>query len=405
MKVLGLITEYNPFHNGHLHHLKESKALTGIDLTIAVMSGHFLQRGAPSLTDKWTRAEMAVRSGVDLVVELPAIYACSSAEFFASAGVSLLHSMGVTDICFGSEDGNITPMMTSARILAKEPSDFKEALRSGLDKGLSFPEAREMALSAVLLSGGVEMDTPNNILGVEYCKAILTQNIPMTPHTIKRIGTGYHSTDIAGEICSATAIRQIVRESTETPDFHIVMPKEAAPLMDAAYMSGNITSEGDLFPILRYLLRAQPSYVAPDIADCDHGLLNRLIEASKTAHSFDELVQKAKTRRYTLTRIQRVLMSLLLGIRKDTRERLGAPRYIRVLGTSGAGREYLKTQKKALQLPVINNLARFSTEDDLLKEMLAYDILATDLFAMTLENPELRIQGKDYKIKSPFLGN
>lgn len=405
MKILGLITEYNPFHNGHLHHLKESKALTGADLTIAVMSGHFLQRGALALTDKWTRAEMAVRCGIDLVVELPAIYACSSAEFFSSAGVSLLHAMGATELCFGSEDGAIAPLITTARILAEEPPAFKDALRVHLDRGLSFPDARKKALSAVLSSADAGMDQPNAILGIEYCKAILMQGIPMTPHTIQRVNAGYHSTDITGEICSATAIRQLIRNAAAVPSFHSVMPSEAATLMDAACRSGNIASENELFPILRYLLRMLPSDQEPDIADCEHGLLNRMIEASQTADTFDELVQKTKTRRYTLTRIQRVLMALLLGIRKDTRERLGAPRYIRVLGTSGTGRSYLKSHKKMIQLPVINNLARFKSDDDRLKEMLAYDILSTDLFSMTLENHELRTQGKDYKVRCPFLGN
>ncbi len=404
MRILGLVTEYNPFHNGHLHHLQTSKALIGADLTIAVMSGHFLQRGLPALTDKWTRAEMAIRCGVDLVIELPVVCACASAEYFAGGSIALLHALGAQAVCFGSEDGQLDPILSAARILADEPPAFKEALRLNLDKGLSFPDAREKALRALDLAGEAPMHLPNTILGLEYCKAILTQNLPMVPYTIPRIGAGYHATEIAGGICSATAIRQLIRKEGNIPDFHAIMPPEAASLMDAAFTHGNIASEDRLFPLLQYLLRITPPEQGLQIADCEHGLWNRMTQAVKAASSFEELVTKTKTRRYTLTRIQRVLTALLLGIRTDTRERLGSPRYIRVLGTSGPGRSYLKSYKKSSTLPVINNLSRLHTDDPLLKEMLALDLLSTDIFALALENRAFRISGKDHLVKSPYIG-
>ncbi len=404
MRILGLVTEYNPFHNGHLHHLQASKALTGAELTVAVMSGHFLQRGLPALTDKWSRAEMAVNAGVDLVVELPVIYACASAEHFAGASISLLHALGAQDLCFGSEDGDITPLLTTARILAEEPPAFKESLRLHLDQGLSFPEARENALQAVQTSGPSLMNLPNNILGLEYCKAILKQGISMTPHTITRIGTGYHSTEIVGHICSATAIRKMISMDDRPSAFQAVMPTEAAALLNAARQAGNIAFIDRLFQIFQYLLRTVPAVRGLKIADCDHGLWNRMTEAAETAVNYSELIRKIKTKRYTLTRIQRVLTALLLDIQSDTRERLGPPRYIRILGTSPAGREYLKGYKKHGELPLINNLSRFHTQDTLLTEMLAYDILATDLFSLSLENPQLRILGKDHLMKRPYIG-
>lgn len=405
MKVLGLVTEYNPFHNGHLHHLQTSKALTGADLTIAVMSGHFLQRGLPALTDKWTRAQMAIRCGVDLIVELPVIYACSSAEHFAAGSVSLLSALGADTLCFGSEDGEIGPLLTAAKILAEEPPVFKEELRLNLDKGLSFPEARAIALSKVLISGGPRIKLPNNILGLEYCKAILSQGLSMVPHTIPRIGTGYHSVEISGEICSATAIRKLVGDAVNTPDFSSVMPSGASDLMDTAFSTGNIASEERLFAIFKYLLLTVSMEEGLLISDCEHGLWNRMHQAAKTALNFSDLVRKIKTRRYTLTRIQRVLTALLLGIRADTRERLGHPRYVRVLGSSSIGRTFLKDYKKHGPLPIINNLSRFNHEDPLLKEMLGFDILATDLFSMALENPALRVSAKDHHVKSPYLGD
>lgn len=404
MRILGLVTEYNPFHNGHLHHLQASMEKTDAVLTIAVMSGHFLQRGLPALTDKWTRAKMAIRCGVDLVIELPALYACASAEHFASGSVALLHGLGAECLCFGSEDGDIGPLQKAAEVLATEPPAFKEALRNGLDKGLSFPEARDIALQAVLPNGGPHLNRPNTILGLEYCKAIQTQGIAMTPYTIPRIGTGYHSTDRVGGICSATAIRAMLRDTSAVPDFHAVMPPTAAAQMEAARHTGNTGSEDRLLPMLRYLLRSTPPEQGLMTADCEHGLWNRLTEAAHTAQSFEELIQHAKTRRYTLTRIQRVLMALLLGIRADTRKRLGPPRYARVLGASAAGRRYLRSYTRQEKLPVITNLSRFHTDDPLLKEMLAFDVLATDLFSLTLEAPELRTYGKDYLIRKPYMG-
>lgn len=404
MHVLGLVTEYNPFHNGHLHHLQASKALTAADMTIAVMSGHFLQRGLPALTDKWTRAQMAVQAGVDLVVELPAIYACGSAEHFAGGSVALLHGLGAQSLCFGSEEGDISTLLAAAKILAEEPPAFKEALRSFLDQGLSFPDARNRALQSVGMSGESLMKLPNNILGLEYCKAILVQDIPLIPHTISRIGADYHSTEISGAICSATAIRKLLIESDAAPDFRAVMPAEAAVLMDSALTAGNIASEEHLILLIRYLLWTTTSEKGLAIADCDHGLWNRMTLAAKTALTYNDLIQKIKTRRYTLTRIQRVLAALLMDLRSDTRDRLGLPRYARVLGTSAAGRDYLKEYKKRGPLPVINNLSRFHSDDPLLTEMLAYDILATDLFSLALENPALRVSGKDYLVKSPYIG-
>lgn len=403
MKALGLITEYNPFHNGHLYHLKASKDCTGSELTIAVMSGHFLQRGVPALTDKWQRAEMAIRSGVDLVVELPVLYACASAEHFASGSVALLTALGVQGLCFGSEDGELAPLMATAKILAEESPTYTAALRIQLDKGLSFPDARERALHSLFPQDGPRMKLPNNILGIEYCKAILRQGSPMPPHTIRRTGAAYHSTEIHGDICSATAIRALIK-GPETPQFGHVMPPEAAAIMDQAYHYGNIASEELLFPALQYLLRSMSEDRGLRVSDCDHGLWNRLVQAARTATSYDGLLQLTKTRHYTFTRIQRVLMAMLLGIDHDTRERLGLPRYIRVLGSSGVGRRYLKSNRKHFEIPVINNLSRHHSSDPLLEEMLSYDILATDIFSLALSNPQLRSSGKDWQIKSPYVG-
>lgn len=402
MNILGLVTEYNPFHNGHLYHLRTAREMTDADLTIAVMSGHFLQRGLPALTDKWTRAEMAVRSGVDLVVELPVLYACSSAEAFAAGSVALLDALGATDICFGSESGRLEPIQAAAQILAEEPPPFREALRLALDQGVSFPEAREAALKACLDDGDPVLKAPNNILGVEYCKALIKQNSVVRPWTLTRIGTGYHSTAVNQGICSATAIRSMVRGTDATP-LSTVMPPEAAALMNDAIHQGKICSEERLYPVIRYLLLTTAESEGLSLADNEHGLWNRLTQAARSAPSLEALLNQGKTRHYARTRLQRVLAALLLGIRQDTRQRLGFPRYARILGASPAGRSYLKAYGKSGPLPVITNLSRFRHEDPLLQEMLRFDLLATDLFAMGLESPELRTAGRDYLIPSPFM--
>lgn len=404
MGILGLVTEYNPFHNGHQHHLTTARQISGADLTLTVMSGHILQRGLPALTDKWRRAEMAVRCGVDLVVELPALYACGSAEHFARGSVWLLAALGADTLCFGSEDGRIGPLQEAARLLAEESPQLKEALRRHLDRGLSFPDARERALqetaAAELPVGG----QPNNILGIEYCRAIETLGLHMKPLTIPRVEAGYHSTEIHGDICSATAIRRLTFETPHRPDYDAVMPGEAAALMRAAWADGAIAHEDRWLPTLRYLLRTLPSEQALNVCDCDEGLWQRLKEAACTAVTYDALTQAAKTRRYTLTRIQRVLAALLLGIGQDTRQTLGLPAYARVLGTSPAGRSYLKVLRGRCPVPVINNLARFTDPDPILRQMLAYDILATDLHSLAVQNPALQRFGKDYRVASPYIG-
>jgi len=405
MRILGLVTEYNPFHNGHLHHLRQSRLAAGADLTVAVMSGHVLQRGLPALTDKWTRAEMAVRCGVDLVVELPALYACSSAEGFAAGSVSLLGALGAGALCFGSEEGQLEPLRQAAAILAAEPPAFQEALRRHLDRGISFPEARDLALTEAaggpLLQGGL----PNNILGIEYCRAIATQGLAMEPLTIPRIGAGYHSTEITGAICSATAIRRLVTEASAPPDFAAVMPPAAAPLMAAAWARGAVSHEDRWLPLLRYRLLTTPEEEAMSLSDCDPGLWHRLRAAAEGAETYRDLTARAKTRRYTLTRIQRVLAALLLNIDAEARSRLGLPRYARVLGSSPAGRSYLRNLSKHCPVPLINNLARFTDRDPLLREMLAFDLLATDLFGMTLKNSALGRFGQDYRVPGPYIGS
>lgn len=205
MNVTGIITEYNPFHQGHAYHLAESRRITGADYVIAVMSGDFVQRGTPAMMEKRKRAQMALHAGVDLVLELPSAHALGSAEYFAAGAVSLLNGLGVvTDLCFGSEQGELAPFLEIAPILNQEPAHFREALQTALREGCSYPQARAQALircgsacpGAISLEAAeleAFLSSPNNILGLEYCKALLRTDSPIRPHTLLRKGAGYHA--------------------------------------------------------------------------------------------------------------------------------------------------------------------------------------------------------------------
>jgi len=270
MKALGLIVEYNPFHNGHLYHLQQSRAVTGCEYVICVMSGNFIQRGEPALVNKWARARMALLSGVDLVLELPAVYAVSSAEFFAYGAVKILDSLGIVDsICFGSESGRIEDLDFIAGIVSEEPEPYKLFLKENLDKGLSFPAAREAALKSYLASGPKSCDdirsllnSSNNILGIEYLKALKRLKSRIKPHTIRRISNSYHTGELTGAISSATAIRKNIFDSVSLPEkakFFHTMPESSISVLKEEFKNGTgpvFSSSFDL--ILLSILRKTP---------------------------------------------------------------------------------------------------------------------------------------------------
>ena len=225
--VLGIVSEYNPFHNGHILHLKKSLEMTKADFTIAIMSGNFTQRGDTSLIDKWAKTEMALKQGIDLVIELPTLYAISSAENFADGAVKILNSLGIIDyISFGSEIGEIKPLDDVATVLSKEPKDFSEILKRQLRSGLSYPKAREIAIQMYFGTSPIyteALQNPNNILGIEYLKALKRSKSNITPITIKRNYNSYNSNDVKNGVASATAIRTMIMQKK---NIHTVVPYE-----------------------------------------------------------------------------------------------------------------------------------------------------------------------------------
>lgn len=413
MRVLGLVVEYNPFHNGHLYHLEQSKKLTGADYAVCVMSGNFIQRGEPAVINKWARAKAAILSGVDLVIELPVVFAMSSAEYFAFGAVKILDSLGIVDcICFGSEQGNVNELDMIASTLSEEPQAYKSALKNFLNSGLSFPSAREQALKAyfqetrgcVFQNMEEIIGSSNNILGIEYLKALKKLNSGIEPYTITRVGNAYNSEKITGSISSATAIRKLIAsEPVLLSDEKI---KEVLPGPSLKILKGEIESgRGPVFAsgfedmILSHLRRLSVDELKnfPYISE---GLENRIKTAAENSGSFEELVENVNTKRYTRTRIQRSLFCILNGISSEEFDEFltyGGPQYSRVLGFNNKGRQLLSEINKASTLPVIIKTADFKNScNRLLKRMLELEAAATDMYVLGYSNPEYRKSGQEF---------
>lgn len=417
MKVLGVVTEYNPFHNGHQYHIRKSKEQTGCDYTVAVMSGHFLQRGEPALLDKWRRGEMALHSGVDLVLEIPTVYACSTAEFFSYGSLQLLNHTGIiTDLAFGSEYGEISLLQTLAEILTKSPSEYEGYLKAALKDGKLFPVARAEALSRyikkhrTLEDSSLEaleqvLKSPNNILGIEYLKTLIQTGSSIKPHTIQRISAPYHERKIQGSIASATAIREHLLSGKALEDLRSVLPETSYLLLTSAIEEGSAPVFTRNFRgLLLGLLRRSSPEGLQEIFDVNEGLEHRLLDAGRKNTTVKEVLEAVKTKRYTYTRIQRILMHLLLDL---TREDLlaynqsGGPKYLRVLAFNDHGRRLLKKMQKTSTLPIITNLKHYHPHTPLERSMLEYDVKGTDLYTLGMPNPRIKTHALEYR-KSPF---
>ena len=384
MKVTGLITEYNPFHNGHLYHMNKAKELTGADYVVVVMSGNFVQRGAPAIFDKYTRVEMALSCGADLVLELPMYYATASAEYFALGAVSVLNNLGCVDsICFGSECGDITVLDEIAEILANEPVTYKEALATRLKAGDSFPTARTTALLSLLNNKKENeadenitddndtdknetdytklLNSPNNILGIEYIKALKRLNSSITPVTITRINAHYHSSEINGAISSATAIRGSIHQDKSLADYgHSVPPAVFPQLKEALHHKGPIT-ENDFSSLLYYKLLYQSTEELTNYLDVTEDFANKIKKHLSHFTSYQDLAMKIKSKDITLTRIYRMLLHTLLDIHKSdldylTSSPLITP-YARVLGLKKEAALLIRKSNKLVQNTMITKVA------------------------------------------------
>ena len=411
MKIIGIVSEYNPFHNGHAYQVQKSIQDLNADGVIAIMSGNFVQRGFPAMQDKWLRAEMAVKSGVNLVIELPTYFATSSAEQFAKGAVSLLEATGVvTHLSFGSEFDDLDLLNQIADALINPTHLFEDTLRSALDKGLSYPSARDIALNTAMpeLSQTINLNQSNVILGIEYLKALKQLDSSIKPFLVKRMGKGYHdlALDIAEEApyVSATAIREAYFESDASSDLstHKVnleayMPKKAAKAMlDSPYCAVRIE---DFEKLILYELRKSTPNALSKLREVSEGLENKLSEASLKSTNYAQLLDAIKSKRYAMTRINRILLNVLLGIEQGTYD-FQTQGYLRVLAFDATGQKIIRAIKKNGYLPLITNINKHS---DLLNNspLLSLDVKATNIYHLAQKDPNLQVGGRDF-IQKPF---
>lgn len=361
MKTVGIIAEYNPFHNGHKYHLKKAKELTGTEYAVVIMSGDYTQRGAPAIYSKYMRTRTALLAGADLVLEMPVFGTVASAPDFAMCGVSGLSASGICDfLFFGSECGNIKQLKTQANFLGNETEEISSAIKNGLKCGLTWPQARAAAYQKVS-EDDISPSSPNDILGIEYIRAIETLNSPLMPVTLKRTDPGYHSTDQSGSFASATAARKAIIEGNM--DFLTeVMPDEFFACLQnlncppISYHDFSILlNDKILTSFMEQLLRT---------AGMPEPLARKLFKNRLNFRSADEWISDSKDRQYTYTRVSRSLMNLTLGITKDdvqTFKEMNHVPWLRILGFRKDAAPLLSALKKNTAAPTITKTAHASS--------------------------------------------
>ena len=386
-KILAIICEYNPFHNGHLYQLNKSIDKVNPDFVVCIMSGNFVQRGNTALISKWARTEMALREGVDLVIELPTIYSISSAENFAAGGVKILNSLKCdTWLSFGSECGDLETLGKFAEILVEEPPEYVTMLNHELSKGLSYPKARENALllylndirnSANILSGS------NNILGIEYIKQIMKTGGQIAPYTIKRVGSEYNGLSTYNNIASATAIRELLLNKKSVKKY---MPKSSYEILKNELGNGKYVIDISQYEKqIIYKLRCMDLSEIARLPDVSEGLEYKLKGAANACNKLDSFIDMVKSKRYTYTRIRRILLYVLLNISKQ--DMINSQRitpYVHVLGVSQHGKLLLSELSYNRKVRLITSVKSFIDKNNnrILRNMLATDILASDIYTM-----------------------
>ena len=345
MKICAIICEYNPFHYGHLRHMQEAKRLSGADAVMCILGGNFTQRAEPAIANKYVRATMALEGGADIVVQLPTAYACSSAEIFALAGVKVANSFNnITHLAFGCETSNHELLKEIAKYLATEPKEFKEALEKYLEMGNSMVVSRQRALEELIRAGKVSfsqitetieiLQKPNNILAIEYLKALIRTNSKIQPVFITRGDSEHHSEDVNGKDTSATAIRARLARGK------VGKIKRLVPATSYKILKEEIKTYGlpntELFnDLCMYVLKTSTVEDYQKVFDINEGLEYRFVDACKDIKDLNTLLLEVKSKRYTYTRLKRIVLRMLLGINKDVVEaiyNIDKLPYIKVLG-------------------------------------------------------------------------
>ena len=397
MRATGVVVEHNPFHNGHLYHIKESRKNTGADVVIAVMSGNFLQRGEPALVDKWSRTKMALQGGVDIVIELPYVFATAQASDFAKGSIALLEAAGCTDFCFGSEQGSIEPFINTYDLITSQQESYQQSINQFMKTGMSYPKALNEAYADLIKGYNqpfVDLSQPNNILGYHYIEAAYHLQASIQPVTIQRIVSGYHDDVLPGQsIASATGIRKVIFNDQGISDLTPLLPK--ASLQNIVEWQSSIGSFGSwqhFYPYLRFqIIRSSKEQLA-SYAEVTEGIEYLLKEAAQKSNTFETFMEVVKSKRYTWTRIQRMLTHIYTGFTWDDLKQASSPTYLRLLGMTEMGQRYLNEHKKNLSLPLVSRVG--AVKDS----MLSHDIKATDLYTLGIQSHAFNQPiGRDYR--------
>jgi predicted nucleotidyltransferase len=416
MSVLGVIAEFNPLHNGHLHFIQRAKQSKDFSATICVMSGSFVQRGEAALCNKWVRTRMALQAGIDLVIELPFSFAVRSAYFFARGSIELLYRTGVVShLAFGSESGQLEQLQSIAAIIANENPEYKYHLKHYLAKGLSFPVARAQTIQKIMGEQICDLERiilqPNNILAVEYLRVLEQEAISIEPLTIPRIGSGYNSIELSA-YASASAIRHSLLEHPLNDDNMGSMPADVSALLQEEIQAGRApvtlnSLEQAILAKLRTISLAKLS----KIYEITEGLEHRIQAAANSSGTLEELRQSIKSKRYSLTRINRLLLYSFLGIETEQMQSFDqhGPLYLHILGFSTKGRKILQEIKNKSSVRIINRGSEVKsvyqdTSNPTLQAMLGLDIQATDIYTLLYPHSSNRQGSQDFTT-SPVIIN
>lgn len=412
MHAVGIIAEYNPFHNGHKWHLEQAKKKSGQDFVIAVMSGNFVQRGEPAIFDKWQRAMLAVRSGVDLVIELPTAFTVRSAQYFAAGGVRLLSQLGiVSHLCFGAETADLEILEKAAQAINDQEITLN--MMSKLKAGATYAAALGYALEKSSNINIAILKSPNNILALEYLRAIKKFAPDIAPIPIKRHISHHHDTAIDSPFASAGAIRKAFTDKKSCKNSSISMPSDNMNIINELLASNRGPAKLETLSavILGKLRTANLEYIE-QLPDVSEGLQNKIKECALKARNLDEMLSMIKSKRYTYTRLQRIMVHALLGTQKNQLvffDQTG-PLYARVLAFNNNGRTMLKHINKQANVPIITKTSQFlnSKERDNniltpLQNMLALDTIASDVFVLGLPNDRWHSGGLDFRLSPIYI--
>ena len=412
MKTVGIIAEYNPFHNGHAYQIQQAKALSGADCAVIVMSGNFTQRGAPALIHKFDRTAMALNSGADFVFELPTIWAVSSAESFAAASIALLNALGCVDtLCFGCETPNLSLISDIAQILIEEPQEYTNRLLHFLKEGQNYPAARANSAASYLLEQNSSIkkaeltsifSSPNNILALEYLKALKKQNSNIKPLPILRVGSGYHDTNLGQQFCSASALRSCLlqKPSDKNRILDYIPPKTAEFLLTT---NTHYVTEQDFSQMLYYKLLSEKSTGFSDYIDGSTELSNKIINSLSNFCSYKNFCEHLKSKEITYTRISRLLLHILLNLKKTDEKagkEIGYIPYLRLLGFKKESSGLLHKINKKTSLPILARTAKDAAPlTGTASKMFHQDVFASDLYYGILAQKSQTAQKNEFQRK------